>query len=255
MASGQLTQRFEQPVQPAMASGQLTQRFEQPVQPAMASGQLTQRFEQPVGPGGPQTDPNKYRPARRQPSPKILVAAGVVAVLLIAGFFALSRPTSTQATALPPVAQASAAPAAVYAVQVSDVITDCASHAHGLTKSSFKTQNCLKATRFLASGQVSGRPVLYVVSQIQMASTDAAASIKEVLDSNGTGNLNDLLLEGKTFPGAPAKMPDSGYASIQTGAAVVVAEAGFDDGGPSSNTNPALRAAAAQVAAMLKAKS
>jgi hypothetical protein len=177
-----------------------------------------------------------------------------VAVLLIAVVFALSRPASTQAKALPPVAQENVAPA-VYAVKVSDVIADCASHAHGRAKSSFETQNCVKATRFLASGHVNGRPVLYVVSQIQMRSSDAAASIKEVLDSNGTGNLNDLLLEGNTFPGAPAKMPDSGYASIQTGALVVLAEAGFDDGGPSSNTNPALRAAAAQVAALVRAKS
>jgi hypothetical protein len=50
-------------------------------------------------------------------------------------------------------------------------------------------------------------------------------------------------------------MPDSGYASIQTGAVVLVAEAGFDDGGPSSDSNPALRAAAAQVAAMVKTRS
>ena len=224
------------------------------VQPALPSGSVTQRFEQPVQPGGPQPDPYKYRPVRRRPPLKILVAGVGVAVLLIAVVFALSRPASTQAKALPPVAQENVAPA-VYAVKVSDVIADCASHAHGRAKSSFETQNCVKATRFLASGHVNGRPVLYVVSQIQMRSSDAAASIKEVLDSNGTGNLNDLLLEGNTFPGAPAKMPDSGYASVQTGALVVLAEAGFDDGGPSSNTNPALRAAAAQVAALVRAKS
>jgi len=247
-----VTQRFEQPV-PQRSEEPVTQRFEQPV-PQRFEEPVTQRFEQPVQPGGPQPDPYKYRPVRRRPPLKILVAGVGVAVLLIAVVFALSRPASTQAKALPPVAQENVAPA-VYAVKVSDVIADCASHAHGRAKSSFETQNCVKATRFLASGHVNGRPVLYVVSQIQMRSSDAAASIKEVLDSNGTGNLNDLLLEGNTFPGAPAKMPDSGYASVQTGALVVLAEAGFDDGGPSSNTNPALRAAAAQVAALVRAKS
>jgi len=135
-------------------------------------------------------------------------------------------------------------------VKVTDVVTDCTSHSRGQTKTAFESQNCVKATRSLATGQVSGRPALFVVSQIQMASSDAAASVKQVLDSTGTGNLNDLLREGRTFPGAPRKMPSSGYASIQSGKLVMVAEAGFLGGGPSSNTIPALRAAAAQVAAL-----
>ena len=84
-----------------------------------------------------------------------------------------------------------------------------------------------------------------------MASAEAAASVKQVLDGSGTGNLNDLLREGKTFPGAPDKMPISGYTSVQIGTVLTVAEAGFVDGGPSSSTDAALRSAAAQVAAMV----
>jgi hypothetical protein len=87
-----------------------------------------------------------------------------------------------------------------------------------------------------------------------MTSPEAAASVKQVLDATGTGNLNDLLREGKTFPGAPGTMPDSGYASVQTGTDVVVAEAGFVKG-PSASSNPALRAAAARVAALVTAGS
>jgi hypothetical protein len=48
-------------------------------------------------------------------------------------------------------------------------------------------------------------------------------------------------------------MPASGYASVQTGQFVVVAEAGFVKG-PSSSSNPALRSAAAQVAALVTTK-
>jgi hypothetical protein len=186
----------------------------------------------------------------RQPSRRALVAGGAIAAVLIAGGFALTRPDGSQAKSTAPIASR-AAPAA-YTVQVTDAITDCAGHSHGRTRSSFKTENCVKATRFLATGQVSGRPTLYVVSRIQMASADAAASVKQVLDGSGTGNLNDLLREGKTFPGAPSTMPDSGYASVQTGAVVVVSEAGFVHG-PSSNTDPALRAAAARVGALVTA--
>jgi len=193
------------------------------------------------------------RPALRRPPLRVLVAGGAAAAaLFLAGAFALSRADN-------PAAAGSAAPIAstttpaVYTVQVTDVITSCRDHSHGRTKSSFRKENCVKATRFLASGKVSGRPVVFVMSRIQMATAEAAASVKQVLDSTGTGNLNDLLREGKSFQGAPGSMPASGYASVQTGPVVVVAEAGFIQG-PSASANPALRAAAAQAAAQLTAQ-
>jgi hypothetical protein len=213
-----------------------------PLPPAVPIPPVTHRAAQPGTPA--------VRPAIRRPPLRVLVAAGAVAVILIAGAFALShRGTPGGAPVSAPQTRSTAA-ASGYAVKVTDVITDCADHSYGRTKRSFTVRNCVMATRSLATGQVSGRPVLFVTSRITMASVEAAASIKQILDANGTGNLNDLLREGKTFPGAPARMPSSGYASVQTGAVVLVAEAGFADGGSSSNTDPALRAAAAQVAAL-----
>jgi hypothetical protein len=189
------------------------------------------------------------------------VGGGAIAVALVLGGFALSRPDGSEAGGAPAPAAAAATPtqapaaAAGYAEQVTDEITDCADHSRGRTKTSFKKHNCVKARRSLGSGQVDGRPVLFVVARIEMKSGEAAASVKHVLDSIGTGNLNDLLKEGKTFPGAPETMPDSGYASVQSGSVVLVTEAGFADGGASSNDDPALRAAARKVATELAAQS
>lgn len=188
----------------------------------------------------------RVRPAMRKPPLWALVTGGAVAIVLIATGFTLSHSSSPPATPPTALGRSAALPADV--VRATDVITDCAGHSHGSTKKSFEAQNCVKATRSLTTGQVSGRPALFVVSRIQMKSAEAAASIKQVLDANGTGNLNDLLREGKTYPGAPEAMPDSGYASVQKGALISVAEAGFTDGGLSSNTDPALRAAAARMA-------
>jgi hypothetical protein len=142
-----------------------------------------------------------------------------------------------------------------YAVKVTDVITDCWRHSYGRTRVSLEAANCVKATRSLATGKVRGHPTLFVVARIQMSSVEAAASLKQVLDANGTGNLNDLLREGRTFPGAPERMPPSGYASVQSGTVIQVAEAGFLKGTPSSSSNPALRAAAAQVASLAPSRS
>jgi hypothetical protein len=236
-----VTQQFAQPVEQPV-----TQQFAMPVEQP-----ITQQFAMPVEQPVEQPVSQPARPAMHRPSLPVLVAVGVVAVGLIVGGFVLSRPASSHSNSTLPTV-GSSAPAA-YAVKVTDVITDCASHSHGQTKSSFRAENCVKATRFLATGQVSGRPTVFVVSRIQMASPDAAASVKQVLDATDTGNLNDLLREGRTFPGAPNTMPDSGYASVQTGMIVVVAEAGFVHG-PSSNTNPALRTAAARVATLVTAQ-
>jgi hypothetical protein len=240
-----VTQQFAQPVEQPV-----TQQFAQPVEQPVEQP-VTQQFAQPVEQPVEQPVSQPARPAMHRPSLPVLVAVGVVAVGLIVGGFVLSRPASSHSNSTLPTV-GSSAPAA-YAVKVTDVITDCASHSHGQTKSSFRAENCVKATRFLATGQVSGRPTVFVVSRIQMASPDAAASVKQVLDATDTGNLNDLLREGRTFPGAPNTMPDSGYASVQTGMIVVVAEAGFVHG-PSSNTNPALRTAAARVATLVTAQ-
>jgi hypothetical protein len=190
----------------------------------------------------------------RQPSPLTLVVAGAVAAVLIGGLVALSHPGAGSQAGPIPAGPGSAAPAA-YAVKLTDVVTDCAGHARGLAQDSFQTHNCVRATRSLATGRISGRPALFVVSRVQMASAEAAASVKQVLDGNGTGNLTDLLREGRTFPGAPRAMPTSGYASVQTAKVVTVAEAGFIDGGRSSSTDAGLRAAAAQVAALVSAQS
>jgi len=182
-----------------------------------------------------------------------LSIGGVALAVLLLGWAALSQSGGSDARKSPAPAVQSTAPSG-YTVKLTDVVIDCANHARGKVKSSFEKLPCVKATRSLATGRISGRPALFVVSRIQMASAEAAASIKQVLDGSGTGNLNDLLREGKTFPGAPKTMPVSGYTSVQVGTVVTVVEAGFIDGGPSSNTDAALRASAAQVASTVSAQ-
>ena len=281
-----VTQRMAQPgaprtAQPVTSQPQqpATQRMAQPgaqgtAQPVTGQPQqpATQRMAQPGAQGTAQpVNGQPQQPVTRQPEQQgaghagrrglpwalpaelrrpplwVLAAGGAVAAVLIASGFALSQSGSPAVTPAATPRAATAAPPA-YVVKVKDQITDCASHSHGKTKTSFESHNCVTATRSLATGLVSGRSVLYVTSRIEMASAEEAASLRQVLDASGTGNLNDLLREGKTFDGAPRVMPRSGYASAQKGTVIVVAEAGFIDGGTSSNTNPALRAAAALIA-------
>jgi hypothetical protein len=185
------------------------------------------------------------------PSRRVLVAAAVVLALIVVGIVAFSGGSGTGTSTPAPSTQAGQALPG-YALRVSDTVTDCASHARGLVARSLRDHPCVKATRSLATGQVDGREVLVVTSRIEMPSARDAARVKRALDGNGTGNVNDLLREGRTFAGAPARMPTSGYASRQAGSMVVVAEVGYLHG-QSSDADPALRAAAAQVASTLSA--
>ena len=224
-----------------------------PPVPSLVTRTATSSAIPPASPEDTQEDSPESRPTTWSPSRRNLVIAGGLVLLLIGGGIVLSNSFGSSAPSATASIVNTGAPTG-YAVKVTDVITDCAEHSRGKAKSSFKAENCLRATRLLATGVVGGRPVLYVVSRIEMATSDAAASVKQVLDGNGTGNLNDLLREGKTYPGAPYEMPISGYASVQNGTMVTVAEAGFVDDGRSSSDDPALRSAAAKVAAMAPAK-
>lgn len=168
------------------------------------------------------------------------VAVAVVVWLVVAG--------GGEPPAAKPKASATVSVPGGYTVRASDTVTDCRANSRGKVQQAFADTPCRSAERYLATGVVAGRPVLYVVSRIRMPSASDAAAIKVVIDGTGTGNVNDLLREGVTYPGAPERMPRSGYASLQDGEVLVVAEAGFTDGGSTSNTDPRLRAAAAAAA-------
>ncbi|MGZ4782171.1 MAG: hypothetical protein ACXVYL_09790 [Oryzihumus sp.] len=214
--------------------------------PTAAGAAHTTAFESPAvtpaRPAGPRR--------RGLPVPSWAIVAGLVAViaLLVWAFTGGGGSGAGQgnASAGSSAGAGQAAPAG-FQVRLSDTVTDCAAHSRGKVKETFRQVPCVKATRSVGTGTVNGRKVLFVVSRIEMSSSDDAARIKSVLDGDGTGNLNDLLREGRRFAGGPRQMPPSGYASVQADEIVGVAEAGYLDGS-SSDSDPALRDAAAQVA-------
>ncbi|HET7660405.1 MAG TPA: hypothetical protein VFK66_08450 [Oryzihumus sp.] len=216
--------------------------------PTAAGAAPTTAFERPVptpAPAGP-TGPQR----RSLPVPSWAIVAGLVAVIvLMVWAFAGgggSGASKGNAAAGSSAGAGQAAPAG-FQVRLSDTVTDCAAHSRGKVKETFRHVPCVKVTRSVGTGTVNGRKVLFVVSRIEMSSSDDAARIKAVLDGDGTGNVNDLLREGKRFAGGPRRMPPSGYASAQADEIVGVAEAGYLDGS-SSDSDPALRDAAAKVA-------
>lgn len=107
------------------------------------------------------------------------------------------------------------------------VTTDssCEGHAYGQAVQFLRQHPCAQLDRSLWSGDVGGSPTVASVAVVRMADAASATAFKALVDSSGTGNVADLLREGKGFPGAPASLSASaGYGSAQVGESVVVAE-------------------------------
>lgn len=107
------------------------------------------------------------------------------------------------------------------------VTTDptCEGHAYGEAVQFLHQHPCAQLDRSLWSGDVGGSPMVASVAVVRMGDAASATAFKALVDSSGTGNVADLLREGKGFPGAPASLSASaGYGSAQLGESVVIAE-------------------------------
>jgi hypothetical protein len=112
-----------------------------------------------------------------------------------------------------------------YTRQVATSDTSCEGHAYNQAASFLRERGCLHLDRSLWSGNAEGQEVVVAVATVQLADTTTATAFRSLVDSNGTGNVSDLLREGRGYPGAPAALSGQGYASAQLGDRVVVAEA------------------------------
>lgn len=150
-------------------------------------------------------------------------------------------PTSEpSATTAPP---GTPAPQAINGTSFQPQVTEvtaaggCAPHAYGQMQDFLTATPCAGMNRALFSATVNGRPVVVSVADVVLSDEANASAFKELVDTNGTGNVNDLLAEGKTYEGAPAKidLDNAAYASSLDGKTVRIIEVGWtDDGDPAA---------------------
>jgi hypothetical protein len=162
-----------------------------------------------------------------------LVVTG--AVLLLGGGDGEDDGTGT---ATPPTATAPAGPApgevrtvdgTAYTLEAVQVDDTCAGHAYGQVADFFAAADCVGLSRALYSAEVDGAPVVVSVSRVTMPDAAAARELRQLTDTNGSGNVSDLLREGVTYDGAPAKLSSAEYASAVSGPTVTVVESDWVD--------------------------
>jgi len=211
-----------------------------PGYPGLSAG--GERFAGPGGPGAtmigrPASSPEPPGPGRRG---WLLVAGavGCVALLGLIGWLAMgSLPSGEQ-----PVATTQASPTTAivaaggyqFTQRSSRKDTDCAANAYGQVADFFRDRPCSGLRRALFTSSIDGRPVVVSVSTVTMPDERSAAALRRLADTNGTGNVTDLLRAGVRVPSLPENMSEPSYASDQTGGTVVIVESDY--------TEPAQRA-------------
>jgi hypothetical protein len=138
----------------------------------------------------------------------------------------------------------------VVKVWVQDETVDCEGHAYGAQVIAYLKANlCAGMTRVLASTTVGGRPVGIAQSTLGFPggppqSYQEASGFKELVTQNGTGNVADLLREGKRFPNSGTKVGDpDAFSAESQDAGVGVDDVWYLDGATPENDPPLLQLA------------
>lgn len=170
-----------------------------------------------------------------------------------------AAPSSASASASPTVHPAPATPLrtatvhasdATYVVKVwADVKDDtCFDHAHGTPIVNFLTQHpCTGLHRMLATTTVKGRPVGMAISEtgFQGPASDpykyASAFIK-LEQQDGTGSIDDLLMDGYRLPQGPTAIPaGEAFNVVGQDEGVTVWDAWYLDGPTPTNAKPLMQ--------------
>ncbi|MGY1827607.1 hypothetical protein [Blastococcus sp. SYSU DS0541] len=114
-----------------------------------------------------------------------------------------------------------------YTVQAVQVDDTCAAHAYGEVAGFFAASDCVGLSRALYSTEVEGAPVVVSVSRVAMPDDAAARELRALTDRDGSGNVSDLLREGVTYAGGPARLRSAQYASAVSGSTVTVVESAW----------------------------
>ncbi|MCP3797851.1 hypothetical protein NLX83_01120 [Allokutzneria sp. A3M-2-11 16] len=154
-----------------------------------------------------------------------LIKGGVLAgVALLSGtLWSAADRTVTGLAELP-----SDPPQLVYEEHATHNTSDCAAHAYDDTQKFFQKTPCKSLVRTLfATKAKDGAPVVVSLAVVTMFSSHDATELEKLTQSNNTGNVNDLVREGRNVPGGPPSLKDAGYASAVDGVTVLIAESDF----------------------------
>jgi hypothetical protein len=137
-----------------------------------------------------------------------------------------------------------ASDATTYVVKLwADVQTaTCFDHAYGQPMIDFLTQHpCNGMTRYLGTTTVNGRPVGFAETSTGFRGTAQdpyiyAGQFRRLVETDGTGSINDLLREGYRLPSGPTQVPSpDAFNCVGQDSGVTVWDVWYLDGSTPNN--------------------
>ncbi|MCZ2804586.1 hypothetical protein O2W18_05690 [Modestobacter sp. VKM Ac-2983] len=207
--------------------------------------------------GSSATTPGGGSSRRRQ---VLLVAAAlaVVALLTVVGVLALTEDdgdagTTTVGATAGAAPTSSAPPGPVlgstavvngttFTLQAAEEHGTCNGHAYDAVAGFFANSDCTDLDRALWSAEVDGLPAVVSVARVTMPDAASAQALRSLTDTDGSGNVSDLLREGVRYDGAPERLSSAQYASSQQGSTVTIVETSW--AGPQTGATSGLDALA-----------
>jgi hypothetical protein len=192
-----------------------------------------------------------------------LVVAAALALLLVVvgiGFWAFGGGSDDAgAGQVAPTTEAAASSSAPAGLAVGDteevngttftleVVRDdstCEGHAYNAVADFFERSDCSRLSRSLWSAEAGGKPAVVSVSRVTMPDVGNAQALRALADTDGSGNVSDLLREGERYDGGPKKLSKAEYASAQEGPTVTIVESSWTRGAGASSALDALASSA-----------
>ena len=227
-----------------------------------------------AGPAAPDSqwyEPESYRSPPPSPTSKWLIGIGVgllaIIAVTMAGLALIKRTSGHNSAGTPPTsssratteqgtsarstaAQRPVRTAAVtgtpsgttYQVSIWAEETDknCHAHAHGNAVLAFLAKHpCTSMTRRLGTTTVDDKSVGFALTSIRFPSGTRAAAFRALVTKDGTGNLDDLLADGKRLPAGPRSLPaPDGFSCVSHDATVLVMDSWYLTGATPENDPP-----------------
>jgi hypothetical protein len=121
-----------------------------------------------------------------------------------------------------------------------EIDKNCRSHAHGGAVVTFLAKHpCTSMTRRLGTTTVDGKAVGFALTTIRFPSANTATAFRVLVTQDGTGNLDDLLSDGKRLPAGPRSLPNpDGFSSVKHDADVLIVDSWYLTGSTPENDPP-----------------
>lgn len=104
----------------------------------------------------------------------------------------------------------------------------CVDHAYDATQGFLQEKDCDRLTRSVFTTTIKDRTIYTSVSVVEMNDEQTASDLRELTDTDGSGNVSDLVREGEVTVEGLDALNGGGYASEQQGKQVTIVESDYD---------------------------